>query len=331
MKKQTVKEIVSILVLALALTVFAGAASTLTTPKRMDYGSTWGRFLQEEENSIDVLFFGSSITYCDVVPASIWETSGITSYVMAGPEQTIPISYYYIREASKTQLPKAIFLEVTGVFFNRYQDFTKANIGYMPQGSNRLGATFFAAEKEERTGLLFPLHNYHSRWDSLESADFKVALQGYPADELAGYTFLSEAVAIDGIQPRNEVWDEENYRRNLDYLAKIAEFCQENDILPVFYIAPTCQPVSEEHLQMLEKDLSALANVRYFDFNLREGVPEFDSQIDWFDPLHFNFRGAEKFSRYIGGFMKDELGLSPTADADTALWTQRCKHFQSLK
>lgn len=331
MKTNIKKEIITIVLLALSLLLFAYGTTALTMPKRLEYGSTWGRFLKEEENSIDALFMGSSITYCDVIPSEIWKEAGISSYVLAGPEQTIPISYYYLRQASKTQSPKVIFLEVTGVFFQRYQDYTKVNIGYMPRGIERLSATLFTAEPSERAGLFFPLYNYHSRILGLEENDIKIAVSGYPADDLAGYTFLDQAAAIESTSLRGEVLDRENYDRNLEYLGKIAEFCDEHGILPVFYIAPTYWRLSDEHAQMLEKDIEKLTNVRFFDFNTSENLPDFDTEKDWFDLLHFNYRGAEKFSNHLAGLMSNELGLSPSRDADSVLWNLRYEKYRQLK
>jgi len=296
MKREARKELCAIVLLAALLLGFAAFGSALLIPKRQNYGSTWGRYLKEPENSVDVLFFGSSISYCDVVPPVIWEEAGITSYVMAGPEQTLPITYYYLRETLKTQSPKVIFVEVTGAFFKQYQDFTKVNIGYMPWGRNRLEATFTAAEKQERTGLLFPLYNYHSRWDALTREDFSVTLKGYTADPLAGYTFLNTATEMTGLSPRNEVFDAENYEKNIANLGKIAALCQEEGIQPVFYIAPTYWRLSDEHLAMLESDIKGMTNVRFIDFNADDGLSDYDPAQDFFDLLHFNCYGAEKFS-----------------------------------
>ncbi len=331
MKTNAKKEVITIIALILSLSLLASGAAALTMPKRMEYGSTWGRFLKEEENSIDALFLGSSIAYCDIIPPEIWNETGISSYVLAGPEQTIPISYYYLRQASKTQSPKLMFLEVTGVFFQRYQDYTKVNIGYMPRGIERLSATLFAAEPSERMGLFFPLYNYHSRLLSLEEKDIEIALSGYPADELAGYTFLKDAANMGSPSLRGEVLDRENYDRNLQYLGEIAEFCDEQDIIPVFYIAPSYWRLSDEHTQMLEKDVEKLHNVRFFDFNTAEDLPDFDPEKDWFDLLHFNYRGAEKFSAYLGKLMTNELEASQSEGADKDLWSQRYEKYQELK
>ena len=94
-KREALALTVSLLVLALVLSFL----TRLMTPKQHDFGSTWGHYLSEEEDSLDLIFFGSSLVYCDVVPAVLWEETGLTGYVLAGPEQTIPMTYYYVREA----------------------------------------------------------------------------------------------------------------------------------------------------------------------------------------------------------------------------------------
>ena len=86
------KELVGILCLIAALAVFSAAASRVLTPKRLDYGATWNMYLKEPEDTVDVLFFGTSLAYFDVVPAVIYDGTGITSYVMAGPEQTCAVT-----------------------------------------------------------------------------------------------------------------------------------------------------------------------------------------------------------------------------------------------
>ena len=86
------KKLKLILVLLLIVVTMTGVnlLGQRLMPYRSNFGSTWASYLQEEENSLDVLFFGSSLVYCDVVPAVIWENTGLRSYVMAGPEQTMP-------------------------------------------------------------------------------------------------------------------------------------------------------------------------------------------------------------------------------------------------
>ena len=69
------KELLALVVSLAALAALLAGMTRLVTPKQHDFGAMWGHFLQEEADSIDVMFFGSSITYCDVVPAVFWKTA----------------------------------------------------------------------------------------------------------------------------------------------------------------------------------------------------------------------------------------------------------------
>ena len=140
------REIAAFLAALLLFLLLSWGAGWLLRPNRTEFGSMWAAYLREPKNSVDVLFFGSSLVYCDIAPAWIWDESGLQSYVMAGPEQTIPLTYYYIREACRSQKPQTVMLEATGMFYQKYQNYTRANIGYMPLTGNRIAATFAAAE-----------------------------------------------------------------------------------------------------------------------------------------------------------------------------------------
>lgn len=326
-KREALALVVSLLVLALALSFL----TRLLTPKQHDFGSTWGHYEAEETNSLDLLFFGSSLVYCDVVPAVLWEETGLTGYVMAGPEQTIPMTYYYVREAMETQSPRAIFVEITGMFYNRYTNYTKTNIGQMPWGRNRLEATFREAEPEVRAGLLFPLLFYHDRWSSLTADDWDVTFSGYEPDPLAGYTYLDTYCTTDGIYERTIGDDPENYQRNLEALGRIYEDCQGRGVQLVFYVAPTLGRIPEDAMDSLQNTIvETMPDALLLDCNDHFAEIGADETRDFHDTLHYNAAGAEKFSRFLGGWISENLGLEPLPERDTALWQSRLDHFEGL-
>ncbi len=303
-------------------------ASWVLIPARTEYGSTWGSFAAEQPDSIQAMFFGSSLVYCDVIPAVIWQESGVASYVMAGPEQTFSTTYYYIKQALQTQSPSVLFIEATGIFYPRYTGFTKVNIGYMPFSFNRLEATFAAAEKEQWCGLLFPPFNYHDRWDQLTAFDFKKAVCGYPADEMAGYTFLDRIAKndMDKVLQRTVEFDQETYDLNISYLHKIASLCAEKKIACVFYLTPSYLRLADTYLEMLAQDMPTGENIRFIDFNANFDDLGIDNYQDFYDHMHFNYRGAEKFSASLAQLLS-EYQLSPAAD--TALWQNRLDAYHA--
>jgi hypothetical protein len=314
----------------LLFVVLSYAAAWLLIPPRTSYGSTWDSYRQEEPDSIDVLFFGSSLVYCNIVPGVLWENLGVTSYLMAGPEQTMPITYSYIKEACRTQSPKVVAVEITGLFYPQYCNYTKANIAYMPWSVNRIQATFQAAEPELRAGLLFPLLDYHSRYREVTAAELTAHLSP-GADVCAGYTFL------DAVSPQGETTfrdftaESETYRRNLDYLRRIAEYCQENGIQLLLFLTPTKGRIPARAQAQMEADVAALPGAVFADFNDCWEQLSIDDSTDWYDFLHFNCRGAEKFSRYLAGYLSEALDLAPTEGADVSIWQARADTFHAQK
>ena len=323
------KELLGFVCCLLALVIFCAGASAVVLPKRYDYGSTWDMYLKEEEDTIDVMFFGSSLAYCDVVPATIYQETGITSYVMAGPEQTMPIPYRYLRQAGKTQSPKAVFIEVSGMLYAKHNRSTKINICYMPWSLDRLALTFQVADPDEWPGLLFPLYSYHSRWTELTWQEVGEGLFGYGPDDLAGYTFLEQVYPVTAFTQRDMGSHPEAYQQSLQAVEDILAFCEEEGIRAVFYLAPTAEPLTGEELSRLETDLAARGG-ELWDCNQDVDALGLDLSVDFFDADHFNYRGAEKFSRYLGEHLLS-LGLAPTEGEDEALWQQRVEHFNTLR
>lgn len=320
-RKNLIRLVSGLLFLAL-LVGFVLRAGHVLPPERSDYGATWNMYLQEPEDSIDVLFFGSSLVYCDVVPAVIYEETGLTGYVMAGPEQTLSLSYYYIREALKTQSPSVIFLELTGAMFERYQDFTVANVSYMPLLSeNRIGAALNAAEPEERFGLLFPLYDYHDQWRNLRRF-----FSGRPdeiLDPLAGYTLMETAEIQTERYTRDYATAPDVLAENLGWLQKTVALCEERGVRLVLFQVPSCAYVPAAALERIRDAAGGGAEI--VDFNERFDTMDIDMETDFYDFLHFNARGAVKFSRALAMYLA-EAGIAPGTH-DEALWQWRTSTF----
>ena len=85
-KKRVILELAAILVAAALLFAVLAVAGAAAVPFGNGFGATWGSYRAEEPDSADVLYFGSSMVYCDVAPAVVYDESGLTGFVMAGPD-----------------------------------------------------------------------------------------------------------------------------------------------------------------------------------------------------------------------------------------------------
>ena len=221
-RKAVVREFCFAVLFLLLAVLLIGLTSTALRPVRTNYGAVWGPYLGEPEDSLDYLWLGSSYAYCDVNPAVIYDETGLTGYVLAGPEQTLSQTYWYLRQALETQRPSAVVLEASALHFAKYQNYTQVNVGYLPAGLNKLGAVFTASEPELRTGLLFDLYFYHSRWKTATFGELRSALAPPLADQCKGYTAVDGVFDAIGDGPfLRDVQEEAVYRANLEDLGRL--------------------------------------------------------------------------------------------------------------
>lgn len=311
-----------VLAAALLLTALSAAGWALT-PKLYQSGTVWERYAKEPDNSIEVLFLGSSIVYCDVAPAEIYRHGGPSSYLICGPEQTLPQAYYALRLACRSQSPRAVFLELNGLYFTPAEEHAVENVAFMPWGRERLAASFNTVSRRDLPGLLLPVLAYHDRWYSVTLQELRDKLR-YEPDLFAGNVPTRTVRPQETLRERDLYSD--YYAVALDYLKKTAAFCRERDMELYLYLAPGYTRLSRERQAALERDLAGLDHAAFLDFNSPALWAELglDAQTDWRDTLHLNMSGAEKFSRWLADYLRGR-GLAGEPELDEALWQSRVR------
>ena len=252
---------------------------------------------------------------------------------MAGSEQTLSITYWYLKEVFKTQSPSAVVLEATSLFFAQYQNYTQLNIDLMPFSPNKLGAIFTAAEPELRTGLLFDLWFYHGRWSEIRPGDIKRALFPIQRDYLKGFTAIDEVKEGVGVEPYvadREISDED-YAANLSWLAKILDLCEEHGATPIITFNPTYTRCTQETYERIGREIQALdENVIFCNWSEMFEEIGLVPTAHLYDGGHLNQDGAAIFSAWLGEYLTEEIGLVPreqTAD-NTAHWQESAQWWQ---
>ena len=305
-------------------------AADVLRPAHTDYGSTWEAYLCEPEDSIDVLFLGSSYAYCDWNPGAMYGASGLTGYVMGGSEQTPGITYWYLKEALKTQSPSVVVMEGTSLFFDRYQNYTQINLGYMPWGMNRVRAILECAEEDKKLGLFWDLWFYHDRWKELTAADVKKALLPAGADHLKGHTAVDQVFQqTEGGPFLSEMrQSEEVYQQNLEDLARIARLCADNGIDLIVTINPTYSQYVPEVYERLGEDVQVSRNVRFINWADHFEEAGLDPAVHLYDGGHLNQEGAKVFSAWTGERLL-EMGYAPReqTEENAAAWKAAAEYW----
>lgn len=266
-------------------------------------------FYNLEENSLDVLCMGSSHGYSSFQPNVLWSEQGMTSYVMCSPRQTAASTYYLLQEALCTQKPKVLLLE-TYYFFTaeKYTDEESLRMAFdgvkLGKAKHEMISDLLAKKDwKEKLSYYIPFLKYHGRWNELENNDFhsKTYLKGSIFD-FTVYE-MEEPKLVDMPQTLSK-----NVRR---YLKKIRQLCEEQDIELILYTAPYSYQKAEDAesfylkqgMNSAVKEYCEKHDIPYFDFqsSIETGI---DYTQDFRDYAHMNTRGAEKITKYLGQYLK---------------------------
>ena len=175
------------------------------------------------------------------------------------------------------------------------------------------------------------MYFYHSRWTELSEDDVNVFLHGYEKDMSAGYTYLNQYRVPGGYVVRTDSgMDAENNARNLEYLKKIAALCLEEGITPVFYESPAASTMPEELMGPVRQELAAIDGAVVVNFNDHRDAIGAALEGDYYDNLHYNAVGAEKFTRFLAGWVEENLEVFPAGREDRELWQERVDYIKKL-
>ncbi len=280
-------------------------------------------FYNEPQNEFDVMFFGSSNTYCSFMPTVLWEQTGVYSYVFATQRQPLSATYSYIKEALKYQSPRLIVMDVLTV--EETQEYLDAGVNHSAADDIRMGKEkvemcLSLAPGKESLELLLPFIKYHVRWKELQDKDYAFRRNSL-RDPLKGYVLLDNTYDKATYVSQKEVTEcKEISEKNARYLQKIIDLCRERKIELLLVKTPNNETTEQRKLFNTARQTAEKNGVRFINFNDHYDAIGLDTSTDFYDATHLNYKGAEKFSKYFA----EMLSLTPSADQNkTAAQWQR--------
>lgn len=299
---------------ALLLCVLAGVNQVLKV-KYEDGIYSMTIFYAQEENSIDVLILGSSHAFVDINTGVLWDEYGMAAYNLGGSSQPLWNSYYYLKEALKTQKPELIVLEgymltMTHEYNTNAPRIIKNTYG-LKWSADKAEAIKVSAPQEQWRDYLPEYVQYHARYKELTSADF---LQ-YQGNSL----YKSWKGSVDRMI--TEWWNNPDVskvseRKSLlekteKYYRMILELARENDIPIVVVISPYAGVSENDQAQFNQaQDIAAEYGVEFINYNSCYREIGIDYAMDAADTGHLNFRGNRKFSTAVGAYLVEHYDIS---------------------
>lgn len=260
-----------------------------------------------EQNSLDILFLGSSKMFCSIIPNQLATSYGWSAYDFGSSSQRLIATELYLREALKTQHPKVVCLEMS-MLFSELEGSMESDIAfsYVPLRFSVDKVLSLARLFHNSIGptlsYSFPLIQFHNRWDQLSSTDFTYPLEAHPhADR--GYFFREESEPIEMVYFNSSETDEaiSISEQNIIAIKNIKEICEKNNIKLIAFSAPdgfTTKSMQMQRISYCEDNAIDYINCYLYWDNLA-----IDIQKDFFNTGHLNNSGATKFTAFIGEYI----------------------------
>lgn len=282
-----------------------------------DYTSSMEVFYGLEENVVDVLFLGSSHSYCSTIPAQLWEDYGMASFSMAISGQDLVSSYYSFVEALETQDLKVVCVDLFGCVLQGYQDEGNLYRNLLPRklSMTSVEAVNSMVETDNKADFLLKWPIIHTRYKELKKQDFVAMNPVY-----LGYTaeFVAEGAAkLDFGEVTPKPIDE----KEQEFLIKMIGLAQESGTELVFVLAPYQIPLFEQEMIAYAKEIIAEYNVPVLDLEEISEEIGLDWKEDMIDYGHTNHWGAQKVTAYLGEYLNKHYELPDhRGDNRYAMW-----------
>lgn len=271
-------------------------------------------FYRLPQNSVDVLNVGSSHVGVNVDPEILLEQYGIKSYNLWAAVQPSWNTYYYLKEALKTQNPKLVCVETCIMAQSEeYSDYSRAiyNTLGMRFSRDKVEAIRVSVSEDMRKDFLLEWPVFHNRYADLKKEDFERYFWNYDmADGKvdSGYaSFVNEEpILLPSAQTLTL------YEKQEEYLRKIIALCKEREIPLLLFTTP--YNASEEEQKKFNR-IAEIAKeygdgVVYKNFISEYDCIPIDFASDFADGGgHLNNYGIEKFSMYFGKYIKSNYDL----------------------
>lgn len=300
--KNIIKPIAFIVIFFMLFSYFSELMSRKTTVGAWNHTQKISGFYNEPDNEFDIMFFGSSNTYCSFNPLIIYKDSGIKSYVFASQQQPVWATYAYMKEALKTQKPELLVVDV--LMFTKPDQYYDDGVNYsymddIPFSKNKIELAWASAStNSERFRLLVNFIKYHSRWSELTEDDYKFK-RNETTDYLKGYVLLEETFT-DAKFPEFDTTETSPLgEKQIEYFYKIISLSKEYNIPLLFVKTPSNIIREDQKLVNTVRNMASEKEIHFIDFNSCYDEIGFEMSSDFYDKSHLNYKGAEKFSAYF--------------------------------
>ena len=306
---------------------------------KMKYGDgiySLTKFYEQKKDSVDVLVLGSSHAFENINTGTLWDEYGMASYVLGGSRQPSWNTYYYLKEALKTQRPELIVLEGYMLLYDAdYEESSriiKNNFG-LKWSKDKIESIKVSAPKSQWAEYFLEYTQYHTRYRELSREDF-LKNQGYRYyDNWKGFGCNLDTVAEVGTDVKQVDEVSPLYGKTEEYYRKILDLAREENIPVLVTIAPYFL-IDEKSEKMFNRvgEIAGEYGDLFLDGNKLVDEIGVDYQVDNADDVgHLNYLGNQKYTKYLGTYIKEHYTVSDRrADAAYESWQKNADYIREM-
>ena len=308
-------------------------------------------FFSLPENTVDVLFAGTSHVYCSYIPQKIYNDTGITSAVLATSSQSYQNTYWLLKEALRHQQPKVVVLDIHSItsavdeIVLNYRLHYTSGISSLPDLSiNKLLAYQDITSQKEgwvKDMTVYDAYSfleYKNEYDRGTSDLVSIAnlminpvseyktFGYYPTDTVHPMTSLEPCISSS---KRTDLKQTEDFRQ----LQRIIELLQEKDIPLLLVRAPYHTSVLDD--QQLYSQIFAWTDeqdipvIDFFDLIDEIGIK---LKTDFRDDDHLNYLGSKKITKYMETYLQQHYTLTNhKGDKKYSLWDRKKFDYKAVE
>lgn len=271
-------------------------------------------FYRLEDNSIDVISIGSSHEGVNIDPEILLEQYGIKSYNLWASVQPAWNSYYYLKEALKTQSPSLVCVETFIMAQNQnYSDYSRAiyNTLGMKPSIDKVNAIKVSVTPDLQKDFLLEWPTFHTRYSELKQSDFERYFWNYHFSSGkidSGYDSFENDTPVLVKETETEALSS----KQEEYLRKIIDLCQEKEIPLLLFTTPyNASEIDQKKFNRIAEiaaEYGSRVTYKNFLYDIDEIPVNF--AVDYADGGgHFNNYGIEKYTMYFGKYLKDHFEI----------------------
>lgn len=286
-------------------------------------------FYSLDKDSLDMVFLGSSHSYCTFDPEVFDTNLGTSSFQLGMPLQNPNSTYYTLLEVLNYQSPKVVVMEV---YFGVLQDDFELNqvktLFQVLKNDNLKNEYIKNFPLAENLMYNVNLFKYQLDYFSFKGNELKTRLKnkfsltdresekqaGIEEYRSKGYTFCNYNMLKSEYDLTNQFknfdgkdWIFSNVQQ--EYLQKIVNICNENGIELIFVTAPIAN-VSMQYIKNYDdiynkiKNFADKNNIFYIDYNLENLQKNLLTNDNFRDDAHLNHSGVTIISNEFSKILK---------------------------